>query len=181
MKDLGLLVLRLVHGGLLAGHGAQKLVGAFEGPGPQGTAGMMESLGLTPGHYWGRAAGLAESSGALTALGFLHPLGPIGTISAMAMATAKVHAGKPIWVSAGGAELPAINMAIAASQLLTGPGKLSFDALFGIRLPKTFVALAMLGAAGAVAYGINSKPAPRPAVQQDQAREHLQAGATANS
>src|SRR5579883_757530 len=115
MKDAGLLVLRGVTGGLLAGHGAQKLFGAFEGPGPEGTAGFMESLGLKPGRMWGTAAALSEMSGALTALGFLFPLGPIGTISAMSMATAKAHWGKPIWVTAGGAELPVINIAVAAA------------------------------------------------------------------
>ncbi len=49
MRDLGLTVMRGVTGGLMAGHGAQKLFGAFEGPGLQGTAGFMEMLGLRPG------------------------------------------------------------------------------------------------------------------------------------
>ena len=42
MKDLGLLILRATTGALLAGHGAQKLFGAFKGPGLEGTAGMLE-------------------------------------------------------------------------------------------------------------------------------------------
>ncbi len=45
MIDLALLVLRLVTGLLLAGHGAQKLFGWFGG-GLQGTAGRLESVGL---------------------------------------------------------------------------------------------------------------------------------------
>src|SRR5207245_5216835 len=43
MRDLGLLVLRLTVGGLLAGHGAQKLFGWFGGFGLKGTAGWVES------------------------------------------------------------------------------------------------------------------------------------------
>ncbi len=52
MIDLGLLVLRLVTGGLLAGHGSQKAFGAFGGYGPEGTAGWLEALGLKPGKTW---------------------------------------------------------------------------------------------------------------------------------
>jgi putative oxidoreductase len=44
MKDAGLLAVRAVGGALLAGHGAQKLFGAFEGPGLRGTATGMEML-----------------------------------------------------------------------------------------------------------------------------------------
>src|SRR5947209_5509266 len=94
-RDVGLVVLRGATGGLVAGHGAQKLFGAFEGPGLQGTAGFMEMLGLRPGHVWGTAAALSEfGGGTLTALGLLHPLGPLGVISAMSMATTKAHWGK---------------------------------------------------------------------------------------
>ena len=70
-KDLGLLALRLTAGGLMAGHGAQKLFGAFGGPGFQGTSGWMESMGLKPGNFWGALAGGGEfGSGVLIALGF---------------------------------------------------------------------------------------------------------------
>src|SRR5947199_8835452 len=113
-EDLGLLILRLVTGGLLAGHGAQKLFGWFGGPGLKGTAGWVQSLGLKPAQLWGPGAGAAEfGGGTMTALGLFHPLGPISEISAMAMATAKAHWGKPIWASKGGAELHGINIATA--------------------------------------------------------------------
>src|SRR5438309_744357 len=36
MNDMSLLILRLTTGGLLAGHGAQKLFGSFNGPGLHG-------------------------------------------------------------------------------------------------------------------------------------------------
>src|SRR2546428_13481754 len=105
MRDIGLLILRLVMGGLLVGHGSQKLFGWFNGPGLKGTAGFLESLGLKPGMLWAIGASAGEfGGGMLTALGFLHPLGPFGKIGAMTMAIAKAHWGKPIWASQGGAE-----------------------------------------------------------------------------
>ena len=88
INDIGLLILRLTVGGLLAGHGSQKLFGWFSGPGLKGTAGWLESLGLTPGTPWATVASTSEfGGGMLTTLGFLHPLGPLGTLGA----TAKAH------------------------------------------------------------------------------------------
>ena len=124
MKDLALLILRLSVGGLLMGHGAQKLFGSFGGFGMQGTAGWMESMGLKPGNRWAMLAGGSEfGGGALTALGLASPLGPIGVMAAMGTATTKVHWGKPIWVSEGGAELPVTNIAVASALALAGPGR----------------------------------------------------------
>jgi putative oxidoreductase len=57
---LAALVVRLVQGSLLAGHGAQKLFGTFGGHGLEGTSGFMEMLGLRPGRPWAFLAGLCE-------------------------------------------------------------------------------------------------------------------------
>ena len=46
--NLAALLLRMVLGGLVAGHGAQKLFGSFSGPGLEGTTNIMENLELTP-------------------------------------------------------------------------------------------------------------------------------------
>src|SRR5207244_5905534 len=73
MLDAGLLVLRLVVGALLAGHGAQKMFGWLDGPGLQGAAGMVESLGFRPGRQWAMLASLAELvGGILIVFGFLN-------------------------------------------------------------------------------------------------------------
>ncbi len=163
LKDVETLVIRGAVGGLMTGHGAQKLFGAFGGPGLKGTAGFMESLGLQPGHYWGTAAALSEfGGGTLTTLGLLSPLGPIGIISSMSMAWGKAHWGKPIWGTSGGAELPATNIAICLALIMAGPGTYSLDHAFGIKLPGWVGTVAALTAAGAIAYGMSQQPAPPP-------------------
>jgi putative oxidoreductase len=173
MSDLGLLILRLALGGLLAGHGSQKLFGWFSGPGLKGTTGWLESLGLKPGTPWATAASASEfGGGMLTTLGLLHPLGPLSTMGAMIMATAKAHWGKPIWATKGGAELPVTNMATALALTLTGPGRFSLDQVFGIRLPRVLVIAVALVEAVMVAIGIMSRPTPPaapPVEQQEQA------------
>src|SRR5687768_4227322 len=119
-RDIGLLTLRLTFGGLMAGHGAQKLFGAIGGYGREGTAGWLGSMGLRPPKFWAFAAGAGEfGSGVLTALGFLTPLGAVASFGPMLTAWAKVHTGKPIWATSGGAELPAINMAIGTVLALS--------------------------------------------------------------
>ena len=176
MVDVALLILRAVVGGLLAGHGAQKLFGWFGGYGVAGTAGWLESLGLRPGRTWAITAGLSEfGGGLLMLLGFLNPLNTLGVYGAMAMATAKAHWGKPIWVSSGGAELPLMNMAVATALALAGPGRYSLDRLVGIRLPRWLLLPGLLGVALVTAVGLlGSEPAPEPV--EAAAGGELQAG-----
>ena len=167
MIDLALFVLRATLGGLLAGHGAQKLFGTFEGPGLQGTTGWMESMGLKPGKQWAVAASASEfGGGVLMILGLLNPLGPIASLGSMGMATAKVHWGRPIWVTQGGAELPLTNIAVATALSLAGPGKYSLDNALGIRLPRWIVIPGAALAIAGVVYGVKSSEANQAPAQQ---------------
>jgi putative oxidoreductase len=148
MTGLALLLLRLVTGGLLIGHGAQKLFGAFGGKGVEGTAQGFKRMGLDPAKEWAQVAGGAEvAGGALTALGVLSPIGPIITTAPMIVAWRKAHGDKPIWVSQGGAELPLTNLTIAAALILAGPGPVSIDRLLGIKTPWWLSLLAIVGTA----------------------------------
>jgi len=174
MKDFGLLLLRVVSGGLMAGHGAQKLFGAFGGSGFDGTSKMMEGMGLRPGERWAALAGASEfGGGVLNAAGLLSPVGTLSIVGAMGMATAKVHWGKPIWVTKGGAEYPITNMSIALALGMLGPGKYSLDNALHIRLPRRLVLVPGLMLAGAgVAAGLISSARPQP--QPEMAGQHQQ-------
>ncbi|MFL5733781.1 MAG: DoxX family protein [Chloroflexia bacterium] len=171
MRNFALLLVRLTVGGLLAGHGAQKLFGWFGGHGLEGTSGWMESMGLRPGKPWALLAGLSEfGGGVLTLLGFLNPLGSLGITGAMGMAIGKAHWGKPIWVTSGGAELPVINIAVALALGLSGPGDISVDRLLGIKLPRRLVLVpGLILAAASVAYGLYISTTPQPEAQPEEA------------
>ena len=171
MGGLAALVLRVALGGLLAGHGAQKAFGWFNGPGMEGTSGFMEMLGLRPGRPWAALAALSElGGGVLTVLGLLGPLGPLGVIGSMSIATTKAHWGKPIWVTEGGAELPVTNIAAALALILNGPGKYSLDRALGIRLPGWLAPLGLAGILITVLYaGVGAPSEP----EEDEAREEL--------
>lgn len=151
--DAGLLLLRLVVGLYLFGHGTQKLFGWFGGGGVTQTQGMMGHLGFRPARFWAISAGLAEAvGGLLLALGLLNPLGSLAIVGAMLTATLAVHLGKGLFNTTGGPELPIINMATAVAVALAGPGRYSLDAALGISLPEpvtgiVVTALVVLGVA----------------------------------
>lgn len=131
--DLGLLLLRLVIGGLLVGHGAQKLFGAFGGHGLEGTGGFFASIGFRPGKPMAFVAGLTElGAGVLLILGLLTPLASAGVIGTLLVA-GSVHAGKGLWAVNGGYELPLVYALLGAVLALTGPGAYSVDALIGLQ------------------------------------------------
>ena len=149
--DVALLVLRVVVGLYLFGHGAQKLLGWFGGPGLDGTAGFLGAAGFRPARFWALNAGLAEAvGGALLFLGLLTPLGSIAVISAMAVAIGTAHMGKGWFGQTGGPELPLTNIAAAIALAVAGPGRYALDSWLGIALPEpaTGIVVAILALIG---------------------------------
>ncbi len=163
--ELGLLLLRVVVGLLMAGHGAQKLFGWFGGPGLAGLQGWLTSLGLRPASFWALMAGLAEfGGGLLLALGLLSPFGEMGIIAAMIMAILLGHWGNGLWAQNNGSELPLLNLTAALFFAIVGPGRYSLDALLGIALPQPLSLAVGLGAVligiGAALLSQNRQPVP---------------------
>ena len=146
VRDVGLLALRLGVGGTLAVHGAQKLFGSFGGGGIEGTAGFFESAGFTPGKVNAVAAGLGEFGGGLgLALGLATPAAGGAAAGTMVVA-GSLHAPNGFFNTGGGYELPAILGLASAAIALTGPGRLSVDAVLGHALNKHWMRAAALGA-----------------------------------
>lgn len=152
-SDLGLLVLRVGTGAVLAAHGSQKLFGWFGGGGVEGTAAGMGAMGFHPPKRSAVAAGVGEAcSGVLLALGLATPAAGAAAAGTMSAAVA-VHAPAGFFATGGGYEYPAFLGFTAAAIGLTGPGRYSLDNATGHVVNQPWlVALAFAGgAAGAAA------------------------------
>ena len=173
---LGLTLLRAVLGGLLFGHGAQKLFGWFGGHGPDGTGQFFESIGIKPGRRQAISAGAAEAAGgALVATGFLMPVGAALVTGSMYQAIKTVHAPKGPWVTEGGWEYNAVIIAAVAALTDVGAGDVSLDRAFGTELSGPFWAVAAL-AAGVAGPTLLVKQETDGEVPQPQAQDAPTAG-----
>jgi putative oxidoreductase len=167
--DTGLLILRVVIGLLLVGHGAQKLFGWFGGYGLAGTGGYLAGLGYRPGLLFALLAGLAEAGGgALLALGLATPLAAALVVAMMVNVYAG-HAGKGLWNHNGGWELPLVLGTVAAALGFTGAGAASLDASLGWALAGTGwgIAAAGFGVAVGLLTLLSRRRAPAVAERQE--------------
>jgi len=123
MMDEGLLLIRLVVGFIMMGHGAQKLFGWFGGYGLKGTGGWLDSIGLKPGVTMAMLAGLGElAGGALFAAGVFTAIGAALIALTMLVAIVKVHGQNGLWVTQNGYEYNLVLIAVAVGVALSGPG-----------------------------------------------------------
>ena len=162
--SIGVLVVRIVIGLVMAAHGAQKLFGWFGGYGLRGTGQFFGQLGFQPGTAFAAAASISEVvSGLLVALGFLGPIGPAIMISVMIVAAVTVHWGNGLFASKNGFELPLLYAVAAFGLALTGYGEFSLDALLGFagRWSESFtwIVLAVGIAGGFVNLALRRRPA----------------------
>src|SRR5713101_3563034 len=111
--DTALVILRVVVGLYLVGHGVQKF-GFFGGYGLRQTAGMMGGmLGFRPALFWTAMAALGEAGGgALMVLGLLGPIGPLAAAATMVVAMS-THISKGVWGQKGGVEMPLTYLVVA--------------------------------------------------------------------
>jgi putative oxidoreductase len=127
----GLLFLRVVIGLTMFGHGSQKLLGWFEGPGLAGVRGWLGSMGFKLTALMALLVALAESSGLLFALGLVTPLAALAIASAMVVAIGSVHVKNGFWAGKGGYEYNLTLAAVAVAVAATGPGRFSLDRAIG--------------------------------------------------
>src|ERR687886_518360 len=123
----GLLLLRVVVGGTMAAHGAQKLLGWFDGPGLGGVQKMLGSFGFRWPALMALGLGLTECAGLLFAVGFLTPLAALGIAVVMLNAIALVHFKNGFWSGKGGYEFNLVLLTVAVAVSATGPGRFSID------------------------------------------------------
>ena len=131
--NLGLLLIRVVFGLVMAAHGSQKLFGWFGGYGLAGTGGFFESLGFRPGKQFALAAALSEFvGGLLVTLGFLGPIGPALILAVMLVAAISVHWRNGLFAGTNGVEVPLMNSTVMIGISIIGFGTYSLDYALGL-------------------------------------------------
>lgn len=112
--------LRVAVGAIFVVHGAQKLFGAFGGPGLQNFSGMMTQMGLRPAMAWATAVALVEFVGGIfLVLGFMTRLAALLNGVVMAVAVFIVHLSDGFFAF----EFPLVLLAACICLLLTGGGR----------------------------------------------------------
>ncbi len=127
----GLLLLRIGAGGTLFAHGSQKLFGWFGGNGLGGVQSWLRGMGFPVPGLMAVLVALAESGGALLALGLLTPLAALGIASAMVVAIGSVHWKNGFFNGNQGYEFNLVLAAGAVALAATGPGRFSLDRALG--------------------------------------------------
>jgi putative oxidoreductase len=122
--DWGLLLLRLVLGGMFLLHGSQKLFGAFGGHGFGGFVESVARLGLPgPATVWASLAAGSEFVGGLAVLlGVLTEFGAAAIAFTTIVAIWKVHGRNGFFAGQGGYEYDLLTLAVCAALILAGPG-----------------------------------------------------------
>ncbi|AUN41348.1 DoxX family protein [Tsukamurella tyrosinosolvens] len=136
--DLGLLVLRVAVGVILAAHGIQKLFGIWGGPGIDGFASYLQN-GNDPSLGFERftkvisiATGVVElGGGAMLVLGLLTPIAAAGAVGVMLSAIlfklTTAGNGFVFFAQDKGVEFELLLLFASVAIILTGPGKISLD------------------------------------------------------
>jgi putative oxidoreductase len=171
---LGAPILRALIGGLFVGHGTQKLFGWFDGPGLDGTSGMMEKLELRPARRHALLAGAAEAGGGLLlSLGALTPVATMMLTGSMTTAIRKVHGANGPWVTKSGWEYNAVLIAALTALADHGPGSPSVDSARFPRMHGAAWALASLAGGVAGSFAASAPPLNEPAPEpEDFERTH---------
>jgi putative oxidoreductase len=128
----GLLLLRLVLGVTLAGHGAQKLFGVFGGGGLKATGSGFGMLRFRAPALMAFLAGLGEFGGGLLfAAGLVTPFAALALAAVMLIAIFTVHIKNGFWAGKNGYEYNLLIWSGAVAVAAIGPGRFSLDHALG--------------------------------------------------
>lgn len=127
--DIGLLILRITIGGIVAIHGAQKLLPARHGGmGIATTTGFVDSLGFRPAKAFAWLLALTElGAGLALAAGCATPIAATLLVAVMVAAILALHFDKGFFATDGGYEFPFVLAIGALATAFAGGGQWSFD------------------------------------------------------
>ena len=130
VRDLALLLARVLVGVVLVAHGWDKLAGQ----GVSATAGFFGSLGVPAPEVAAVAVAVLElGGGVLLVLGVATTVVTALVLVDMAVAYWLVHRGHGVFVDGGGWELVGVVAAVSLALLGAGAGRASLDHLLGAR------------------------------------------------
>src|SRR5262245_177327 len=133
-----LLLLQLCLGLIFMAHGAQKLFGAFNGPGLTAFTGSMARLGLPHPELWAWVVALVEFlGGVFIVFGFLTRVAALLIVVEMIGAIVLVNWKNGFFWTKGGMEFPLTLIVIALVLVITGPSPFSIDRATGIERSTT--------------------------------------------
>ncbi|HED66188.1 MAG TPA: DoxX family protein [Planctomycetes bacterium] len=122
-QDIALLIVRLALAAVFVFHGTQKMFGWFDGPGLDGTAAWMASVGLPLPKVSAILAGSTETLGGLALLlGVLARTASVLLALTMAVAATTLEGFDS---QAGGMEYPLVLLSVLVLLATTGAGRLS--------------------------------------------------------
>jgi len=150
--NLGLFVLRVAIGGMIAAHGYNHFFGGGRLP---GAGRWFDSLGIRPGlvHAWVTAV-VETGAGIMLVIGLLTPLAAAGVVGIMAVAGLVVHRKNGFFITKEGYEyVLVISLACAAIGAM-GPGRWSVDHAVGFKILGWPGVVASLGLGFAAAVGL---------------------------
>ncbi len=125
-------LMRFFAGIMLMPHGAQKLFGAFDGPGLLGTSQFFQKMGLEPALPMALIAGSIEFfGGALVAIGLLTRPAAFACFILLMVAVLQVHLSGGFFASRGGYEFALLWAMMMLGITLRGGGPLSLDKKIG--------------------------------------------------
>jgi putative oxidoreductase len=177
--DVGLLILRVVVGLLVAAHGVQKLSHWLGGDGIEGSIKEFADDGFRGGLATALAAGGTQlGAGLMLAAGLITPAASAGVVGVMVVAASTKLSNGP-WVQHNGYEFPALLAVIATALAWTGPGDWSLDHVIGLTPWSAPVAVAATVAGIAGALGMRMalhRPGAAPAEPTSPSAAHTPTG-----